>query len=305
MNRNTRFLMVATLPLYLGPLLAGLSGLGWSAIPVFVALMALWLVVMRPQDWPRRVALWTPAVVLAAAAQVAINAVIVVILFGIGRGLGGVGGFVLPLPPLVPVALSFLSIPLSRMVWNPETAQQMDQFLDQALDQIHAINRGAPQVGAGAGADPMLKTLLDLPDDADPVLTADAIAAAMRAPGAALRLSLLQDELDHGLVPRSGLREGLILWATDTVRAADDRVHGVQLTGFLAAGFDARLLELFARRALPLLQAQPGLWSSYPDTAEIGLALEDSLPEAVQDSLRALAAAVEAATPPEERYSEA
>ncbi|RGP38409.1 hypothetical protein D1012_06230 [Pseudotabrizicola alkalilacus] len=297
--------MVATLPLYLGPLLAGLSGLGWSAIPVFVALMALWLVVMRPQDWPRRVALWTPAVVLAAAAQVAINAVIVVILFGIGRGLGGVGGFVLPLPPLVPVALSFLSIPLSRMVWNPETAQQMDQFLDQALDQIHAINRGAPQVGAGAGADPMLKTLLDLPDDADPVLTADAIAAAMCAPGAALRLSLLQDELDHGLVPRNGLREGLILWATDTVRAADDRVHGVQLTGFLAAGFDARLLELFARRALPLLQAQPGLWSSYPDTAEIGLALEDSLPEAVQDSLRALAAAVEAATPPEERLSEA
>ena len=303
MERKARILMVATVPLYLGPLLAGLSGMGWSAIPVFVALMALWLVVMRPHQWPRQIALWTPAVVVAAAAQVAINAVIVVILFGIGRGIGGVAGFVLPLPPLVPVALSFLSVPLSRMVWDPVKAHQMDQFLDQALDQINAVNRGVVLPDADGVEDAMLVALLELPDDADPVLTAEAIEVAMRAPGASHRLSQLQDELDYGTQSRAGLREGLILWATDAARREDDPVHGIQLTGFFAAGLDARLLDLFARRALPLLQAQPGLWSSYPDRGAIGLALDDSQPAAVQDSLRALAAAVEAATPAEERLT--
>ncbi|MDP2080006.1 hypothetical protein [Pseudotabrizicola sp.] len=297
MQRSKRLLMMATLPLYLGPLLAGLSGMGWSAVPVFVALMALWLVVMRPHQWPRQIALWTPPVMVAAAAQVAINAVIVVVLFGVGRGLGGVAGFVLPLPYLVPVALSFLSIPLSRMVWDPVKGHQMDQ----ALDQNHAVNRD--MVPSAPDADPMLAALLDLPHDADPVLIADAIDAAMRAPGAAARLSQLEDALEHGAEACLGLREGLILWATDPARTPDDPAIAGQLAGFVAAGFDARLLALFAHRALPLLQAQPGLWSSYPDPATIGLALDPALPVEVQASLRALAAAVEAAALPEDRLS--
>lgn len=276
-------LRVATLLLYLGPLLAGLSGMGWSAVPVFVALMALWLVVMRPHQWPRAFKLWTPAVGVAAAAQVTVNALVVVILFGIGRGLGGMAGFELMLSPLVPVAFSFLSIPLSRLVWDPVVRDEIGN-------------------GAEPAEDPMLTALLNLPDDADPVLTTEAIRVAMEASGAARRLLQLEDAL-KGSSQRTGLREGLILWATDPTRAADDQVRGAPKTGFLAAGPDARLLDLFARRAVPQLMAQPGLWSSFPDRRAIVLALDGSQPHGVQESLRALAVAVEAATPPEARLN--
>ena len=304
MERRARLLLLATVPLYLGPLLAGFSGMGWSAIPVFVALMALWLVVLRPHQWPRRMTLWTSAVAVSAAAQVATNAVIVVILFGIGRALGAVAGFDLLPDPLVSVGLSFVSIPLSRLVWDPASARDADLFLDSANVQINAVSHGAGPGGSGV-QDSMIRELLALPDAADPALTAAAIAAALQAPGAAARLSQLQDALEHGTDLRSGLREGLILWASDPVRAADPLVHGVQRTAFLAAGDNARLLALFARRSLPLLQADPELWSSYPDPTRIRSALNDSLPEAVQHQLLALAAAVEAATPAQDRATKA
>lgn len=305
MERKARLLMLATVPLYLGPLLAGLSGMGWTAVPVFVALMALWLVVMRPQHWPRHLSHWSPAVAVGAAAQVAINAVIVVILFGIGRGIGGVAGVVLPLPPLVPVGLSFLSIALSRLVWDPVKAQQMEEVLDQALDQINGFNQGLPLAQGGGEPDPMLTGLLDLPEDADPVLVADAIEAAMRAPGAAMRLSQLEDALD--MVPDRwrGVRAGVILWATDLARDGEDEVHASQLTAFLAAGQDAELLDLFARRAVPLLRAKPEMWYSFPDRETVGLALDPSLPAPVQDSLRALSEALEQFAPAEEQMSRA
>ena len=53
MQNRVRLLMGASALLYMGPLLAGLSGMGWAALPVFMALFALWLVVMRPAQWPR------------------------------------------------------------------------------------------------------------------------------------------------------------------------------------------------------------------------------------------------------------
>lgn len=301
MGRKARLLMVATLPLYLGPLLAGLSGLGWSATPVFVALIALWFVVMRPHQWPRKMALWTPQVMTAALFQILVNIVIVVALFGIGRGIGAVAGFSFGLSPLVPVALAFLAIPLSRMVWDPVKAHEMDQFLDGALDQINRVNRGQMAPAADPVKDPILVALLDLPDDADPVLIADAIDAAMRAPGAALRLSRLQDELDMGMSPRAALREGFVLWSTDQGAVGAAGLQGAQLAGFFVAGSDPRLLDLFAARALLILQANPTLWPSFPDEMSLGLVLDESLPADVQMRLRALTDAVVAATPQDAR----
>lgn len=303
MERKARLLMAATLPLYLGPLLAGLSGMSWAGLPVFAALFALWFVVMRPHEWPRQLSGWTGPVVLRAAAQIAINMVIVVILFGIGRGLAGVAGLSVPLPPFIPVALSFLSIPLSRLAWDPVKGQQMEAVLDDALAQIEGFNRGTLDAQDAGAADPMLTALLDLPDDADPVLTAEALDSALRAPGAALRLSQLEDELDYARDKHLGLREALILWATDADRSVEDKLHGVQLTAFYAAGSNPHLLHLFARRAIPLLQAQPGLWYSYPDPSTLGLALQDDQPAALQDSLRALSDLMDRLTPPDERLS--
>lgn len=299
MERKLRLLMLATLPLYLGPLLAGLSGLGWSAVPVFVAVFALWLVVMKPGTWPRDLAAWNGTRVVAAAAQVAVNALIVVLLFGAGRGIGGIAGFIPNIPTFVPVALSFLSVAASRLVWDPVKGEQMDAFLDEALAGL----KGATPRPAtlGSGEDPMLAALLNLPSDADPVLTADAIDAAMRAEGATLRLSMLEDALDALDPPRPGLREAVVLWATDSARSLADMPRGAQTTAFFVAGSNPHLLGLFAQRGLALLQARPDLWTSFPDYSTVGMTVDVSQPEAVQRSLSDLAAMLEALTPPEDR----
>lgn len=295
MEHKARLLMAATLLLYLGPMLAGLSGMGWSATPVFIALIALWFVVMRPGQWPRDLSAWTADHVVAAAAQVAINAVIVVILFAIGRGIGGVAGFLPQISPFVPVALSFLSIPLSRLVWDPVKADEADRLIEGAIEQLNAVNSGKMAAAPAGSEDPMLRALLDLPSDADPELTADAIEAAMLAPGATVRLSQMEDALDYADVPRLGMRRGLILWATDPSRRPADGLPGLQQTAFYAAGSNAELLDLFALRALPLLRAQPGLRASYPDPSKVAHSADLAHPSSVQDSLRALAEALEAA----------
>ena len=54
MRSRLRLLMGATALLYLGPVLAGLGGFGWSVVPVFTAIFLLWLIVLRPHQWPQR-----------------------------------------------------------------------------------------------------------------------------------------------------------------------------------------------------------------------------------------------------------
>ena len=90
LNRITA-LRLATALLYFGPLLAGLSGAGWAFIPIFVVLFVLWLLFLHPE-------LSTSPEWLALLERAAVQALLVAILFGIGRGLGGVTGLPLPLP---------------------------------------------------------------------------------------------------------------------------------------------------------------------------------------------------------------
>ena len=90
MDRVT-LLMGATALLYLGPLLAGLGASGWPWVYGFVAVFVLWLIVMRPRDWPRSATNWQDATVLVrAVTQIAVQILLVALLFGIGRGIGGV-----------------------------------------------------------------------------------------------------------------------------------------------------------------------------------------------------------------------
>lgn len=113
----------ATALLYLGPLLAGITGLGWAYVPVFTVLFVLWLLFLRPEMWPgakqdwRRGADW-----LTLVARAAVQVLLVAVLFGVGRGLGGVMGWDPAIPFYVPVALSSAAIVLGRLIWNPESA---------------------------------------------------------------------------------------------------------------------------------------------------------------------------------------
>lgn len=288
---RTHLLMAASLLLYLGPLLAGMSGMGWTAVPVFVFLFALWLVVMRPAQWPRDLSLWTGQIVIAAAAQLAVNILIVVFLFAVGRGLSGLEALHLQLSPLIPVALSFMATPLSRLVWNPAKAEAIDRPSAPAIHHPETASATQPHIST----DEMVRVLLALPPDADPMLTADALDVALQSPEGASRLRDLEALIDPMDPDRRSLREAIILWATDLRWAEADVLPGAAESGFSLAGNDPVLLHLFAHRALDLIKARPGLWTSFPDAIDVTSRIEATSPENLQTALSALAAALEAA----------
>lgn len=127
MEMRARLLKGATALLYFGPLLAGLGGFGWTHVPTFVAIFVLWQMIVRPHQWPTsltelgRSELW-----VGIAAQIAVQILLVVVFFGIGRGIGGAVGALPLYSPALPLSVSFLSIPLCRLLWNPWKGDTFD-----------------------------------------------------------------------------------------------------------------------------------------------------------------------------------
>ena len=120
MEHRRRFMMVANALLYFGPLLAGLAGFGWGLVAVFTAIFMLWLIILQPDEVPISRADWlSPAAWVAIGARAAVQLLLVVVLFGIGRGIGGILGAMAGFPPMLPIAISFLSIALARMLGDP------------------------------------------------------------------------------------------------------------------------------------------------------------------------------------------
>jgi hypothetical protein len=120
MENRRRFLMAANALLYFGPLLAGLGGFGWGFVAVFTLFFVLWLIILQPMEFPINRAEWLSADAwVAVSARAAVQLLLVVVLFGIGRGIGGILGAIPAFPVMLPLAISFLSIPLARMIWDP------------------------------------------------------------------------------------------------------------------------------------------------------------------------------------------
>jgi hypothetical protein len=291
-----RLLMAATALLYLGPLLAGLAGQGWRAVPPFVAVFLLWLVVMRPWAWPRSLAGWAdPKIRVGALAQLAVQTLLVVMCFAIGRGLGGVVG-VLPLfHPFLPLALSFLSLPLSRLLWDPHKGREMDAFVDQALAGLQGAAAGGQAL---PDPDPKVQALLDLPGDADLALVAARLDRLLGAEAAEARLEALGAALDRQHPPRPALRRAFVIWASDAARAEAGHPHGAMRQAFAAAGAEAALLRLFVDRALPVIARRPDLWPAFPEAADLSAAIHEDLPPDLNDDLEALADALYRAMSP-------
>ncbi|QYK40960.1 MAG: hypothetical protein KF887_16430 [Paracoccaceae bacterium] len=259
MNRLL-LLKILTFMLYAGPLLAGLAGQGWGVLPAFAAVFLLWQAVMRPADWPRDPARWAePAQLGAAAVRIAILVALVALMFGIGRGIGGVAGHLPGMPALLPLALSFLAVPLARLTWDPAKAAEMDALLDQAIARIRTATPPDDEDAAMA-----IEPLLLLPDDT-PDETARAGAADILSRGdAPRRWRALSAALRDAPGAHRATRRGFILWATDpdTARAWDGLT--MLTDAFQAAGHDAELLRLYAERALPLADNMPGAWGDFP-----------------------------------------
>lgn len=296
MRNRYRLLMGAMALLYFGPLLAGLAGMGWSGVPVFVAVSALWLVVMRPGQWPRDPALWTAGIALSAAAQLSVNAVLVIVLFAIGRGVGGVAGFLPNIPESLPVAVSFLSIALSRLTWNPAFGDATDHFISETVETIQSED-------TYRRTDEMVATLLSLPGDSDPDLTADALEAALTGPLAQRRLAALCAALKPENDDHPALRQALVLWATAPGRNVQEGLKDAQSVTFWAAASSPALLHLFATRALQVLQREPRLWFAFPAARDISGQINRNHGDPLNEALSALADRLHELTPPRERRS--
>ena len=290
MHNRLRLLSAATALLYLGPLLAGLGRFGWTQVPVFVVIFVLWLIILRPQQWPRSLTDWKKSdSLITLAAQTATQALLVLVSFGIGHGIGGVTGFALPLPTYLPAAVSFLSIPLCRLIWDPWKAAQMDRFLDEALTEIEA---GAPGTGPGDAVlqmtAEMLKPLAALALSA-PVAEVEAHLAALAAH---LDHQTLAAALRAGSGP--GLQRALMIHASQPValRALAGSHYPAQ--ALVLAGNDPALVALLATRLRAALRADPGVIGDCP-TAETlrALAAATADPEA-SGAMRNLAQAMDA-----------
>lgn len=116
MQKGPLILKLATALLYAGPLVAGLGGSGWAMAPAFVLVFLLWQVLQHPRDWHRTPLRWRAAPRLTGALlRIAVLAGLVALLFGFGRGIGGVLGHLPAMPAAAPLLASLMAVPLARL----------------------------------------------------------------------------------------------------------------------------------------------------------------------------------------------
>ncbi|MBN8629606.1 MAG: hypothetical protein J0L76_01975 [Rhodobacterales bacterium] len=300
MLTRMRLVKGATALLYIGPLIAGLCGFGWDMVASFTAIFVVWLMVLRPEQWPTSPSEWQSGQAwLAALAQVLSQILLVAVLFGIGRGIGGLANIgALTINPILPLAVSFVSIPLCRMLWDANEAASQGYFLDDEAEFAHADN------AAGQAATAVIP-LLNLSDTAPDAQVATAVATALDVPAAAMRLNAVTAALAHPDRSHAALRRALLLWATEPEIVAPGQIPGSMANAFRIADGNLDLLRLYVPRAMALITAFPNRAGDFPDPADLvaaadaGNSSESDLPVHLQadlrDGLRALARSVEAA----------
>lgn len=276
MQIRLRMLMGATALLYFGPLLAGLGGFGWAVVPAFAAIFMLWLLIIRPQDFPRKPADWMrPEALVALAARSAVQVLLVLVCFGVGRGIGGVLGSLPGFPLMLPIAISFLSIPLARLIWDPWKVQAMDRLLDDALTEIEG---GTAERGDRSYAEAVLAPLNGLPDAVSEAELESHLSAIRALVDESLTFDVLLDRVKSGEASVAG-RKALMVIGSDGAaleRMARDTVPTLVMQ---ALGQDGPLIARFAARlALALFEGR-NIWSACPSVAFLG-SLSRQLPEA-------------------------
>ena len=291
MHNRLRVLKGATALLYFGPLLAGLGGFGWGVIPVFAAIFMLWLFILRPLQWPRTLADWArPEALIALLTQGLMQVLLVAVSFGIGRGIGGVLDVVPPFPLMLPIAISFLSIPLARLIFDPWATGEPTDLLDEALAQ--AVPQDQTDTKARiAAANRMVTELGRLPSDTpDTVLAAHLAAMTTQVSPEILRVALM-DPIYDGEASALHLRAAVVHATTPEV--ADHLIGTTYAMAVFRELKDPEHLRLFASRCADLVTQNPGRTPDCPETGVV-LAMADHAPRA-RDALVALAATLAAA----------
>jgi hypothetical protein len=277
-QNNMRMLKAATALLYFGPLLAGLGGYGWAVVPVFAAIFMLFLIIIRPQEFPRSIADWAkPEALVAFGARAAVQLLLVLVCFGIGRGIGGVLGSFPAFPYMLPIAISFLSIPSARMVWDPWKAQEMDQLLDTALSKIEG-GAAASAEGDRAYAEAVTSPLNGLADDVSEAELDSHLSALRALVDEKLTFDVLLSRVTQGEASTAGKR-ALVVMASDGAALGRMARRDAAALAFQALGQDAGLVTLMSKRLAEALRQDPEIWASCPSISVLER-IRIQLPEA-------------------------
>ena len=283
MSNRLRAMQGAVGLLYLGPLLAGLGGFDWVIVPVFTLIFLLWLLAMRPDEWPRSPAEWqSPDAWIALLMRVVVQFALVALCFAIGRGLGGVVAADLPMPAMLPIGLSLVAVPLARLFCPPGQMAEMTLFLHDAADQVEATATPDADAAARAARRLLAERLTQPLADLGAATRQDTIAAHRHALEAHLPAEDLYEALQARLAGAdraSVLRRAFILHATSplTVEACPGRATPVK--ALQAAGADPDLLILFARRCIELLEHHADAWGECPNEQALEAARLGTPPE--------------------------
>jgi len=258
MDNRSRLLRGFTALLYLGPLLAGLMGQGWALVAAFAVIFILYSIVLRPHLWPSQPRdMLRGEALVAMAALVATQILLVVVCFAIGRGIGGVLGVEPDWPAWLPVALSFAAIPLARLVSNPSSELPETSF-DPLL---HRLDN--PVEDTSLLAQEMLAEVMALPaDTSEAVLQQHLTAIAAHLDPVVIRRGL-GDAVASGKASRAGIK-ALIVHATDPAVSGLLAGSAYPAQAFAAAGRDAELLTLFAGRCVIAVEDEPELVDDCP-----------------------------------------
>lgn len=268
MLTRIRLLKAATALLYVGPLFAGISGLGWGMVAPFVGIFVVWLMVLRPEQWPATPQEWLTLPAWGAAlAQVLSQILLVTVLLATGRGIGALAGFLPSVNPILPLALSFLAIPLCRILWDAREAANQGVFLDEEAEIAQA-----PRAAAEAAA--AVVPLLNLPDEAPDAEVMSKTANALSGLAADLRIAALAAALSRPDHSHAALRRALVLWCSEPEVVAPARVTRVMARGFAFSDGNPDLLRLYVPRAIALIAAFPDRAGDFPTPAELRAAAE-------------------------------
>ncbi len=278
---RAKLLQAATAALYMGPLLAGLSGFGWAMLAPFMSVFLLWLMILRPHQWPQSHREWLRARTwVSVLSQVLSQLLLIAVLFGIGRGIGGVMGFVPLFHPALPVAVSFMAIPMTRLFWDSEKALAQGLTIDELLYPQRDSSRALPRMPARAPArapgrspagtpghspEDAIAPLLAFPADSPLHEVGPILDDVLDDAEAWARLAALGTALEAGTGQHAVLREALVLWATDPDRIVANCAPGALRVAFRAAGQDPLLLSRLLPRASALAHALPQRHSQFPD----------------------------------------
>lgn len=152
MNRELRhqFYLLASGLLYLGPLLAGLSGHPALTVCGFLGIFMVWLLLMQPGALPQDPHDWLNGMTMGMLVlRMAVQLGLIVFCFAVGRGIGAVASQTTAIPVWVPLAMSAASIIYARVA----AADDPVVFTSSLREAAEALDAKAEARRAGENPD--------------------------------------------------------------------------------------------------------------------------------------------------------